>query len=60
MYKGELERGSLRGRVVGENDINWRYEVVMTEPSSVPQANEFYQRICNKQSDIWNYLGIKN
>ena len=23
-HKGKLERGSWRGRAVGENDINWR------------------------------------
>ena len=40
VHKGELERGSWHGRTVGENDINWRYESVMAEPSSVPQANE--------------------
>lgn len=27
VHKGELERGSWRGHAVGENDLNWRYEM---------------------------------
>lgn len=45
VHKGELERGSWHGRAVGENDINWRYESALAEPSSVPQANELLPHV---------------
>ncbi|MDX5583504.1 MAG: hypothetical protein QNK20_01045 [Aureibaculum sp.] len=39
-HKGKLEKGSWRGRAKGDNELNWRYECVKDECSSVPQANE--------------------
>ena len=38
VHNGELERGSWRGRAIGENDINWRYESARAEASSGLQA----------------------
>lgn len=40
VHKCELERGSWRGRAVGENDINWRYESALDKPSEREQAND--------------------
>jgi len=46
-HKGKLEKGSWRGRAKGDNELNWRYECVKDECSSVPQANDIIPLVSN-------------
>jgi hypothetical protein len=48
VHKGELERGSWRGRAVGENDINWRYESALDKPSEREQTNDNIPLVNNR------------
>jgi len=53
--KGELEKGSWRGRAKGDNELNWRYERVEEEDSIGLKANELLPHV-SQRSELLAFL----